>query len=63
MGVARVLFLTDTHLGFDYPFRPRIQRRRRGLDFFANYEKALAPALDGKVDKKHPGRIAAGQRR
>jgi exonuclease SbcD len=50
MGIARVLFLADTHLGFDYPFRPRIQRRRRGLDFFANYEKALAPALDGKVD-------------
>jgi len=50
MGIVRVLFLADTHLGFDFPFRPRIQRRRRGSDFFANYEKALAPALNGQVD-------------
>jgi DNA repair exonuclease SbcCD nuclease subunit len=50
MGIARVLFLADTHLGFDLPFRPRIQRRRRGYDFFKNYETALQPALEAKVD-------------
>jgi DNA repair exonuclease SbcCD nuclease subunit len=50
MGVARVLFLADTHLGFDLPFRPRIQRRRRGYDFFKNYETALQPALEARVD-------------
>jgi DNA repair exonuclease SbcCD nuclease subunit len=50
MGIVRILFLTDTHLGIDFPFRPRIQRRRRGPDFFSNFEKALAPALTGEVD-------------
>ena len=46
----RILFLADTHLGYDLPFKPRIQRRRRGHDFFANYEVALAPAVRGEVD-------------
>ena len=50
MGVIRILFLSDTHLGFDYPFHPRIERRRRGDDFFANIERALRPALEGRVD-------------
>jgi DNA repair exonuclease SbcCD nuclease subunit len=48
--VARVLLVADTHLGFDLPFRPRINRRRRGHDFFANFERALQPALRGEVD-------------
>ena len=46
----RVLLLADTHLGFDLPWRPRVERRRRGPDFFANYERALAPAVAGEVD-------------
>ena len=46
----RILFLADTHLGFDLPTRARIQRRRRGHDFLANYATALAPALAGNVD-------------
>jgi exonuclease SbcD len=46
----RVLLIADTHLGFDLPFRPRVQRRRRGHDFFANVERALQPALQGEVD-------------
>ena len=50
MGVVRILFLSDTHLGFDWPLRPRIQRRRRGPDFFRNYERALEPARRGEVD-------------
>ena len=48
--VVRILFLADTHLGFDLPFRPRIVRRRRGHDFFASFRAALAPALRGEVD-------------
>jgi exonuclease SbcD len=48
--VVRALLLADTHLGFDLPFRPRISRRRRGHDFFANLELALAPALRREVD-------------
>lgn len=49
-NVARILLLADTHLGFDLPLRPRIERRRRGHDFFANYEQALQPARRGEVD-------------
>ena len=46
----RVLFIADTHLGFDLPFKPRVNRRRRGHDFFANYEKALQLAVDESID-------------
>ena len=48
--VVRILFLADTHLGFDLPVNPRIKRRRRGHDFLANYATALQPALTGEVD-------------
>jgi exonuclease SbcD len=48
--ILRVLLVADTHLGFDLPFRPRIKRRRRGHDFFASFERALQPALQGEVD-------------
>ncbi len=48
--MIRILFLADTHLGFDYPFRPKIKRRRRGHDFFRNYHTALEPALNDKID-------------
>jgi hypothetical protein len=40
MGLIRILLIADTHLGFDLPFRPRINRRRKGPDFFANFERA-----------------------
>jgi len=46
----RVLFLSDTHLGFDMPARPRVVRRRRGDDFFRNFERALEPARRGEAD-------------
>lgn len=46
----RILFVSDTHLGLDLPSRPRVHRRRRGDDFFRNFELALAPALAGEVD-------------
>lgn len=42
--------LADSHLGFDLPSRPRVERRRRGHDFLANHERALAPAREGRVD-------------
>ena len=48
--MIRVLLIADTHLGFDQPSRPRVERRRRGPDFFANTRLALEPALHGKVD-------------
>ena len=46
----RVLFVSDTHLGFDLPAQPRVDRRRRGPDFFACFERALEPALRGETD-------------
>lgn len=49
-GDARILLLADSHLGFDLPVRPRVERRRRGHDFLANYVAALRPALEGEVD-------------
>jgi exonuclease SbcD len=50
MTHARVLLLGDTHLGFDQPTRPRVERRRRGPDFHACFERALEPARAGQVD-------------
>jgi DNA repair exonuclease SbcCD nuclease subunit len=47
---VRILLLADSHLGFDLPVRPRVERRRRGHDFLANYTAALRPALEGEVD-------------
>src|SRR5262245_36445311 len=47
---VRVLFVSDTHIGFDWPIRPRVVRRRRGDDFFHNFERALEPARTGEVD-------------
>lgn len=46
----RLLLLADTHLGFDLPAHPRVERRRRGPDFFANTRLALEPARRGEVD-------------
>jgi DNA repair exonuclease SbcCD nuclease subunit len=46
----RLLLVADTHLGFDLPFRPRVERRRRGPDFFTNFDHALRPALEKEVD-------------
>jgi exonuclease SbcD len=48
--VLKILLLADTHLGFDLPARPRVERRRRGPDFFANTRLALEPALRGEAD-------------
>jgi DNA repair exonuclease SbcCD nuclease subunit len=48
--MIRLLLVADTHLGFDLPFHPRVKRRRRGYDFFANFERALTPALRGEVN-------------
>ncbi len=45
-----IRFFADTHLGFDYPVRPRIARRRRGEDFYANFHRVLDGASGAKVD-------------
>jgi len=46
----RLVFFADTHLGFDYPIRPRIERRRRGQDFFNNFQHVLDFAVESKAD-------------
>jgi DNA repair protein SbcD/Mre11 len=48
--LLRILLVADSHLGFDLPVRPRVERRRRGHDFLRNHVAALAPALAGEVD-------------
>lgn len=59
----RLLFLSDTHLGFDLPTRPRVERRRRGQDFFDSFERALQPALRGEADVVvHGGDLLYGSR-
>lgn len=47
---VRILLLADTHIGFDMPRKPKIRRRRRGVDFLDNFKRALEPALRGDVD-------------
>src|SRR5512141_2699825 len=49
-GTIRIVVLADRHLGFDYPLRPRTERRRRGEDFFANFRRVLAYAAATKPD-------------
>ena len=44
-----ILFFSDSHLGFDLPLHPRIQVRRRGHDFFRNYQHILDTALKIKA--------------
>lgn len=49
-NLFRVLLLADTHIGFDFPLHARVERRRRGHDFLANFRLALQPALRHEVD-------------
>jgi exonuclease SbcD len=47
---VRILHTADTHLGFDFPVRPRVKRRRRGDDFFRNFRSILDHAAADRVD-------------
>ena len=46
----RIVLLADTHLGFDYPVHPRVSRRRRGQDFFDNFQRVLDYAVRTRPD-------------
>jgi DNA repair exonuclease SbcCD nuclease subunit len=48
--MPKIIFLSDTHLGFDYPIRPKKEKRRRGIDFFNNFDKVLEYAQEVKAD-------------
>ncbi|PLX19352.1 MAG: hypothetical protein C0599_11010 [Salinivirgaceae bacterium] len=39
--MLKIIFLADTHLGFDFPLKPKKEKRRRGIDFFNNFDKIL----------------------
>lgn len=46
----KIVFFADTHLGFDYPLHPRVDMRRRGPDFFDNYQYILDYASETRPD-------------
>ena len=48
--MIKIIFLADTHLGFDYPLRPKKKKRRRGVDFFNNFDEILAYAKTRNAD-------------
>jgi DNA repair protein SbcD/Mre11 len=46
----KIIFLADSHLGFDFILRPKKDIRRRGPDFFANFDKIIAYAKQVRAD-------------
>ena len=48
--MLKIVFFADTHLGVDYPIKPKVDRRRRGEDFFDNYKSVLDHAVESKAD-------------
>lgn len=48
--MIKIIFLADTHLGFDYPLRPKKEKRRRGIDFFNNFDETLSYAQNNQAD-------------
>jgi exonuclease SbcD len=50
MDEIHAVFFADTHLGYDHPLRPRSLRKRRGEDFFSNFEFVLNEAKRIKPD-------------
>jgi exonuclease SbcD len=50
MSSVRIVFFADTHLGFDFPVKPRVERRRRGPDFFDNFHRVLDYAKRTRPD-------------
>ena len=50
MRNIHVVLFADSHLGFDYPMRPRIEKRRRGNDFFRNFGIVLSYARRNSID-------------
>jgi len=46
----KIIFLADSHLGFDFKLRPKKEIRRRGPDFFTNFDKIIEYAKQVKAD-------------
>jgi exonuclease SbcD len=45
-----ILFFADSHLGIDHPLKPKVDKPRRGHDFFRNYAHILQVAVNENVD-------------
>ncbi len=50
MKGIKLLFFADTHLGFDFPVRPRVRKARRGQDFFDNFHRIISHARRSRPD-------------
>ncbi|MCB0689695.1 MAG: metallophosphoesterase family protein [Saprospiraceae bacterium] len=50
MSTIKVLFFSDSHLGFDFPVSGKSRKIRRGFDFFDNFYHILNQAREKKVD-------------
>lgn len=48
--MIKIIFFSDTHLGFDHPIKPKIKLRRRGEDFFKNYNRVIDHAIEQNAD-------------
>ncbi|MFN8255731.1 MAG: DNA repair exonuclease [Bacteroidales bacterium] len=46
----KIIFLADSHLGFDFILKPKKEKRRRGPDFFKNFDKIIEYAKQVKAD-------------
>lgn len=48
--MVKIIFFADSHLGFDYPLKPQKEKRRRGMDFFDNFDFILDYAKTNNAD-------------
>ena len=48
--MVKIVFFADSHLGFDFPLRPQKEKRRRGIDFFTNFDLIFDYAKTNKAD-------------
>jgi DNA repair exonuclease SbcCD nuclease subunit len=48
--MVKIIFFADSHLGFDFPLRPKKEKRRRGIDFLNNFDFILDYAIINKAD-------------
>lgn len=48
--MVKIIFFADSHLGFDFPLRPKKEKRRRGTDFFVNFDAVLDYTKIQKAD-------------
>lgn len=49
-NIIKISILGDTHLGYDYPVKPKTIKPRRGSDFFNNFEYVIQKAVEEKHD-------------